>query len=52
MLNGGKLLEEYKSLWANFYVKYIKGMAEEGINFTAISIQNEPIAVQTLNFPV
>lgn len=47
MLDGGKLLEEYKSLWANFYVKYIKEMAEEGINFTAISIQNEPIAVQT-----
>lgn len=46
VIRGGKLLEEYKALWANYYVKYIKAMAAEGINFSAISIQNEPNARQ------
>jgi len=47
MLNGGKLLEEYKSVWARYYAKYIKAMAKEGINISAITIQNEPNAKQT-----
>ena len=47
MLNGGKLLDEYKSLWAHYYAKYIKAMAKEGIKISAITIQNEPKATQT-----
>ncbi len=47
MLNGGKLLDEYKSVWAHYYAKYIKVMAQEGVKISAISIQNEPIAIQT-----
>ena len=47
MLHGGKLLDEYKSVWAHFYAKYIKAMAEEGVKISAISIQNEPNAKQT-----
>ena len=47
MLHGGKLLDEYKSIWAHFYAKYIKAMAEEGVKISAISIQNEPNAKQT-----
>ena len=47
VVKGGSLLEECKALWANYYVKYIKEMAKEGINFSAISVQNEPKAKQT-----
>lgn len=47
MLHGGKLLEEYKPVWAEYYAKYIKAMAKEGIKVAAISVQNEPNAKQT-----
>jgi glucosylceramidase len=47
MLHGGKLLEEYKSVWAHYYAKYIKAMALEGVKMSAITIQNEPNATQT-----
>ncbi len=47
MLEGGKLLDEYKAIWALYYAKYIKAFAEEGIKISALSVQNEPIAVQT-----
>ncbi len=47
MIGGGKLLEEYRALWALYYAKYIKAYAAEGIKISAISVQNEPIALQT-----
>ena len=47
MLGGGKLLEEYKSLWALYYCKYIKSYKDQGINISGITIQNEPNAKQT-----
>ena len=47
MLHGGKLLEEYKSVWAHYYAKYIKAMALESVKISAITIQNEPNATQT-----
>ncbi len=43
---GGSLKEEYKALWAKYYTKYIKEYQKEGIRISAISVQNEPIAVQ------
>ena len=46
-INGGQVLEEYKSVWAHYYAKYIKAMAAEGIKISAITVQNEPKAVQT-----
>lgn len=46
MNNGGKLKEEYRQLWAEYYVEYIKKMQEKGINIWAITIQNEPAAIQ------
>ncbi len=46
-IKGGSLKEEYKEVWARYYAKYIKAMAEEGITISAISVQNEPIAKQT-----
>ena len=44
---GGKLLDDYKEAWAHYYAKYVKAMAEEGITVSAITVQNEPIAIQT-----
>ena len=46
VLHGGKLLDEYKDVWAHYYAKYIKAFREEGINISAITVQNEPMATQ------
>lgn len=45
-IRGGALKEEYKPVWARYYAKYIKAMREEGINISAITVQNEPNAKQ------
>lgn len=47
MIRGGKLKDEYKTVWAKYYAKYIKAFANEGIKISAITIQNEPHAVQS-----
>lgn len=39
---GGKLQAQYYSSYANYFVKYIKAMSDEGITINAITIQNEP----------
>jgi glucosylceramidase len=39
---GGSLKKEYYEAYANYFVKYIEGMANEGISIDAITIQNEP----------
>lgn len=44
--NGGKLLDEYKTLWADYIAKYIKKYKKQGINIDFITIQNEPNAKQ------
>jgi glucosylceramidase len=31
MLQGGKLLPEFRRAWANYYVKFIKAYEKEGI---------------------
>ncbi len=46
-IHGGSLKEKYKKVWARYYAKYIKAMADEGITISAISVQNEPMAKQT-----
>ncbi len=45
-IRGGSLKEQFKPLWAKFYVKYIEAMRAEGIEISAITVQNEPIARQ------
>jgi glucosylceramidase len=40
---GGKLKPEYYETYAQYFVKYIQGMAAEGIKIDAITIQNEPL---------
>lgn len=44
---GGKLLDTYKQTWALYYAKYIQAYREEGIKISALTVQNEPKAVQT-----
>lgn len=45
-IEGGCLKEEYKALWAKYYCKFIQEMEKEGIVISAISVQNEPRAIQ------
>lgn len=40
---GGSLKPEYSGVYANYFVKYIQKMKEEGISITAITPQNEPL---------
>ena len=47
MNHGGKLLDEYKESWANYYVKFIRAYREKGIDIRYLTVQNEPMAVQT-----
>jgi len=47
MLQGGKLKPEFFQSWANYYVKYIKSLENDGIPVWGLSIQNEPMAKQT-----
>ena len=47
VIGGGKLLEDYKKVWALYYAKYIKAFADNEIKISALSVQNEPMAKQT-----
>ena len=47
MNHGGKLKKEYYKAWAEYFVKFIKAYAKEGIRISSITVQNEPEAVQT-----
>jgi glucosylceramidase len=46
MLHGGKLKEEFKQSWANYFVKYIKAYESKGIPVWGLTVQNEPMAKQ------
>jgi glucosylceramidase len=39
---GGSLLKENYGAFADYFVKYIQGMEQEGIRIDAITLQNEP----------
>jgi glucosylceramidase len=45
-IKGGKLFPSYYPIWANYFVKFIQAYQKEGINLFAVTIQNEPQAVQ------
>lgn len=47
MIEGGKLLDEFKQLWANYLVRYVREYESLGISIQYMTIQNEPKAVQT-----
>ncbi|WP_224997143.1 glycoside hydrolase family 30 beta sandwich domain-containing protein [Cesiribacter sp. SM1] len=40
---GGSLKPEYYDVYAQYLVKYIQGMAAEGIRIDALTVQNEPL---------
>ncbi|WP_282037521.1 glycoside hydrolase family 30 protein [Saccharicrinis aurantiacus] len=40
---GGELKEEFYQAYANYFVKYVQEMAQNGIIIDAITIQNEPL---------
>ena len=47
MIQGGRLLPEHYPTWANYFSLYLKEYKKEGIDFFAVTVQNEPKAVQT-----
>jgi glucosylceramidase len=47
MNHGGKLLKKYYPLWAAYIVRFIDELKKRGIDTWAVSVQNEPAAVQT-----
>jgi len=46
MLHGGSLKPEYDQTWADYYVKYLKAYAAEGIPMWGLTVQNEALATQ------
>ena len=40
---GGSLQTEYHAVYAQYFVKYIQAMADEGIAIDAVTVQNEPL---------
>ena len=47
MNHGGKLKPEYRDAWARYYCRYIREYEQEGIPIWGLSVQNEPLAIQT-----
>lgn len=47
MCHGGKLKEEYRTFWAEYYARYLEEMKKRGIHIRYASVQNEPEAIQT-----
>ena len=39
---GGHLLKKYYASYAHYFVKYIQAMQKQGINISAVTLQNEP----------
>ncbi|ADY53616.1 Glucosylceramidase [Pseudopedobacter saltans DSM 12145] len=46
MLQGGKLLPEYRQAWANYYIRYIQEYEKRGLPIWGLTVQNEPMAKQ------
>jgi glucosylceramidase len=46
VLQGGKLLPEFRQSWANYYVKFIQTYESKGIPVWGLTVQNEPMAKQ------
>jgi glucosylceramidase len=47
MLHGGKLRLEYNQTWANYFVRFVKEFEKAGVPVWGLTVQNEPMAVQT-----
>jgi len=47
MLHGGNLKPDCMNSWAHYFVRFIEEYNKQGINIWGITVQNEPMAVQT-----
>jgi len=47
MLRGGKVKSEYLGAWALYYSRFIEEYEKEGIQIWGLTVQNEPMSVQT-----
>jgi glucosylceramidase len=47
MLHGGELEPEYYDCWARYFCKFISAYAKQGIDIWGVTVQNEPMAIQT-----
>lgn len=47
MQDGGRLLDEYYAVWADYMVRYIQEYEKIGITFWGITVENEPGMPQT-----
>ncbi len=47
MLHGGKLRPECRQAWADYFVRFIQAYGEAGVQIWGVTVQNEPMAVQT-----
>lgn len=47
MLQGGKLIPAFRQTWANYFVKFVQEYEKLGIPIWGLTVQNEPMAVQT-----
>lgn len=46
MNHGGKLKDEYRTFWAEYYARYLCELKKRGIDVKYVSVQNEPEAIQ------
>lgn len=44
---GGKLLPEYRDMWAEYICRYIEGYQAHGLTIAYVTVQNEPNATQS-----
>jgi glucosylceramidase len=46
MIKGGKLKQQYETLWAKYMHRFVVEMRQKGIHVSKITMQNEPMANQ------
>jgi glucosylceramidase len=46
LLHGGHLKPDKYSVWANYFVKFIRAYQQDSVSVWGITVQNEPMAVQ------
>jgi len=47
MLQGGRLLPACRDAWARYFVEFIRAYERQGVPIWGVSVQNEPMAIQT-----
>lgn len=49
-MNAGQLKDEYLEVYANYFAKFVKAYAAEGLTIDSVTLQNEPL-YQTEGYP-